>query len=103
MKSLLDARRQRVLNRPRGSWTPREPGLDVARQSADHQNRDHEKDRADENQELWPTPHRDQIKRRIGAAENQHLAKIFQREEGNERNRGPEGQQRQNKIRKESE
>src|SRR5688572_6349357 len=85
MKTLLNTRRKRSTDRTRDRRQQRHRFLDVARQSSNNQNTDHQQQRTDEQQQLRPATNRNEIKRGVRAAEDQHLAEVFQRKEGDER------------------
>ena len=85
METLLNAVGQRRFD---GASDCRQEGnfrLYVFRQRANDQNARDEHNRADEEQQLRPATHRDEIESRIRATEDEHLPEIFEHEEGNER------------------
>ena len=84
MKSLLDAVGQNGLDRFGERRQQRDLFLRFFRQSADDQNADDKQNTSDEHESLRESADRDQIKRRVNAAENHHLAEIFQNEERHE-------------------
>ena len=85
MKALLNASGKSSADRSCNRRQQRHLFLNVARQRADDQNADHEHNRTDKQQQLRPATNGDEVERRVSAAEDQHLAEVFQREERNER------------------
>src|SRR5215208_4143692 len=84
METLLNARGKCGTDRACDSWEQWHFFLNVSRQRAYDEDTDHQQNRTDKQQELRPAANGDEVERRVRAAEDQHLAEIFWREEGNE-------------------